>query len=1115
MICRKCLGKNRQGARYCSWCGQGLGDAPGQADTAHNDSGTIAKLQSYLPGDLTGKIAAQGGKLEGEHRQVTVMFCDLKESTRISEKLGEERMYRLLDGLFEMMINCVHEYGGTVNKGLGDGIMALFGAPAAMEDTAQRAIRSALAIQKEMVSFGGELKGEAGLPPLRMGIGIHSGPAVVGALGSESRAEFTAVGDTVNLAFRMEELAGPGQVCVTVDTYKLAGGLFRCEALGEIPVKGREKPVRAYRVIAPSRHRTRFDVRSELGLTPLAGRDQELGTLLNIFERARKGNGQAVTIVGQAGVGKSRLLYEFRKAVTADDVTFLEGRCLSYRQGVAFYPLSDLLRANFDIAEGEAADKTSVKVRRWLERLGIDEASTLPYLLELLGAGDSGIDRRSLSPEGIRHRMIEAVLRISRKGARARPLILAAEDLHWMDRATEGAMKRLLEGIAGASIMLVFTCRPEFTPGWGVHLNHSTMNLRQLSVEESLFMLDHLLGSAKADRGLEKMVLNKTEGIPFFIEELVSSMQGLGLIEMKEGVYSLAAGVNDVAVPSTIQDMIMARVDSLPEPARAVLQVGSAIEREFPLALVSRAAGLTEAELLSQLAVLQEVGLLYARGAHPGATYVFRHALTREVVYDSMLSAKKKKLHLQVARAIEELYRDRLEAHYEALAEHCTLGGEFVKAAEYCRLAAGKSEKAGSFDGAIAYSRRRVECLESLPRTAEVERQVAEARTALGMYYCQKRCFPEAREAVEPLLGAGLTPDAAPQAARINIIVGMYKYYVEEDFAGGIRSLEKGLRLADDACDVVTALMACINLTIALSMQCVFERAVPYFERALATMRSAGSVLGMLTITSSISYYLYCVQGNIDLAYNTSLEGLELAGHTDDIISKSIAFGVHGCNCYWKGFFAESEKYLLQVLDLSQQAGFYIYAYLASGHLGFIYLWQGQYSRSQGCFVSAISLAERLRIGHAFTAPIKLSMALARVMGGETDIDLEALSEEANHNKLRAHSGHAMKLVAQVLMYIDDRHSDEAEACIKRAIREDTRLGTGAHRAVDYLVYGQLLRRRGDFAGAGRKLKKALKEFREHGMEGWWLQTAREELAQCAGPGGRARRGARAAGGRA
>ena len=435
ITCPDCGKANPPGSKFCNGCGHQLTlpSKPAPKDLSFDEK--IKKIQKYLPRGLTEKILAQRDRIEGERKQVTVMFCDMEGFTPLVEKLGPEEGYALLDKVLEIMIHRVHDYEGTVNKMTGDGIMALFGAPIALEDAPQRAIRSAHAIHQEMVRFGDKLKQEKGLAPIKMRIGINTGPVVIGTLGNDLRVEFTAVGDTVNLASRMEGLAEPGATYVTEDTFKLTEGLFRFEALGEKQVKGKETPVKAYRVIAPSTRRTRFDVSAERGLTPFVGRERELELLLDGFERVKEGRGQAFSIMGEAGVGKSRLLYEFRKDITNEDVTFLEGKCLSFGRGMAYHPIIDILKSNFDIQEGDGDIEVREKVKRGLGALRVDEATTLPYFLELLSVKDSGIDRISMSPEGKKDRILEALRQIALKGSEIRSLVMATEDLHWIDKS--------------------------------------------------------------------------------------------------------------------------------------------------------------------------------------------------------------------------------------------------------------------------------------------------------------------------------------------------------------------------------------------------------------------------------------------------------------------------------------------------------------------------------------------------------------------------------------------------------------------------------------------------------------------------------------------------------
>jgi class 3 adenylate cyclase len=381
-------------AKFCNECGHNLilPSEPPPKDLSLDEK--IAKIQKYLPKGLTEKILSQKDRIEGERKQVTVMFCDMEGFTPLSEMLGIEDAYAIMDQVYEILIHKVHDYEGTVNEMTGDGIMALFGAPVALEDAPQRAIRSSLAIHWEIAKFSDQLRQERkDLPPVKMRIGIHTGSVVVGTVGNDLRVEFKAVGDTVNLASRMEGQAQPGTTYITEDTFKLTEGLFRFEGLGQRAIKGKQEPINIFRAIAPSTRRTRFDVSAERGLTPFAGRERELELLLDGLERAKAGRGQAFSIISEAGVGKSRLLYEFRKAVAHEDVTFLEGRCLSYSRAVAYHPVIEILKANFDIHEGEGDSEIREKVKRDLEILEADETTILPYLLELLAVKDNGIDK--------------------------------------------------------------------------------------------------------------------------------------------------------------------------------------------------------------------------------------------------------------------------------------------------------------------------------------------------------------------------------------------------------------------------------------------------------------------------------------------------------------------------------------------------------------------------------------------------------------------------------------------------------------------------------------------------------------------------------------------------
>lgn len=391
LVCPQCSIENPMGNHFCNECGYKFAiPSDIRLEELHFDE-KLHKIQRYLPEGLVEKILAQKDKIEGERKQVTVMFCDLVGFTPFVEKVGPEEAYSIMDAVYEILIHKVHDYEGTVNEMTGDGIMAIFGAPIALEDAPQRAIRSALSIHREIFSFNDKMKKETENPiSFKMRIGINTGPVVVGTLGNDLRVQFTAVGDTVNLASRLENLAEPSTIYVSEKTFSLTKGFFRFEALGKRQVKGKAQPINVYRVLGASTRKTRFDVSAERGLTPLIAREKELELLLDAFERTRAGRGQAISVISEAGVGKSRLLYEFRKELSDQDVTFLEGKCLSYSRHVIYHPVADILKSTFDIKEGDRDSKITEKVKRGLSILQANESATLPYILELLSVKESG-----------------------------------------------------------------------------------------------------------------------------------------------------------------------------------------------------------------------------------------------------------------------------------------------------------------------------------------------------------------------------------------------------------------------------------------------------------------------------------------------------------------------------------------------------------------------------------------------------------------------------------------------------------------------------------------------------------------------------------------------------
>jgi len=1095
-ICSSCNSPNPSQFKYCGECGHKL-DVPAerpQRDLSYDQK--IEKIQKYLPEGLTEKILSQKDRIEGERKHVTVMFCDMEGFTQLAEKLGPEEAYSVMDQVYELLIHKVHDYEGTVNEMTGDGIMALFGAPIALEDAPQRAIRSAYSVHREIARFSERLKQEEeNIPSLKMRIGIHTGPVVVGTVGNDLRVEFKAVGDTVNLASRMEGLAEPGTTYITEDTFKLTEGLFRFEALGVKQVKGKKEPIKVYRVIAPSTRRTRFDVSAERGLTAFIGRERELELLLDGFKRAKEGRGQAFSIMAEAGIGKSRLLYEFRKAVANEDVTFLEGKCLSYSSGMAYYPVIDILKSNFDVLEDDGDSQIREKVERQLKLLGIDKVSTLPYLLELLSVKDSGIEKIPMSAEARKDRIMEAVKRITLRGSEKRPVVLAFEDLHWIDKSSEEYLKDFLNSISGARVFLIFTYRPEFVHSWGGRSYHSQVNLNRLSNRESLAMVYHILGTDSLDREIEELILQKTEGVPFFIEEFIRSLKDLKLIQRRDDKYCLAKEIKDLTIPTTIQDVIMARVDSLPEVAKEVLQTGAVIDREFSFGLIQEVTDFSPRELLSHLSTLKESELLYERGIYPDCTYVFKHALTREVVYDSILTLRRKKIHNEIGKAIEMINKDTLHDFYGILAEHFIEGEDYEKGAGFSRLAASQAIRKPARTDAISFGEKAVFCLERLPKTNAFQRKIIDARAALANYYVTMNRHIEAKDAVMPIVDPALEMNYQKRLPGIFNTIGSYFLIVEEEYSDSVRYLEKAVKIAEKVGDNISLILADIYLGCAAAFVAEFEKGLEYYKQVENIGAASNNKTIMASAKSLIVFDIYAYLGKINLAHQTAEEALRLAEDGGDEYFQATAHAAYGLSCYLKGLFNEAEYSLSRALTFQERISYYVGSSTSSGFLGDIYLEVGELGKAEIYYDKAVLFAEPYRYLPSVTNMRKVCLARAKVLNNDTNVNLSELFKHYRNNRAICLEGLIATYIGDILLNIDDRHIPEAEDWIERGIEANKRNGTTGYLGFSYLIYGNLFKRKGDYTKGKEYLSKAIEIFKECGADGW-VEKYKKELAE-------------------
>jgi class 3 adenylate cyclase/tetratricopeptide (TPR) repeat protein len=699
LACPRCGTKNPPAFKFCSECGSALGTSSAAAGPGGTVAPTAvapapkdtlfrlqeAKVRAYTPAHLAEKILTSAPALEGERKSVTVLFADVAGFTPLASKMSPEDLHVVMNGCFERLSEAVHRYEGTINQFTGDGIMALFGAPIAHEDHAERAIHAALAIQRAMGAYGATLAQEHGIE-FRMRIGLNSGTVVVGKIGDNLRMDYTAQGDTVNLAARLEQASRPGAVLVSEATRRLAERAFTFQALPPLTVKGKEAPILAHEVTGISERRARIEVATEL--TPLVGRERELVHLRQAIERVRQGRGEVVGIVGEAGVGKSRILFEFRRGL-GEDVVYLEGRCISYGQAIPLLPVVELLKRGLRVAESDRDEVIREKVSRGVQAVGADTRS-VPFLLSLLGVEADDPAIRGMAAEARRRYTFEALRALTIATSARRPMVFAIEDLHWIDPASQDFLRYLAENSTRAPVLILVTHRPGYAPPWADRSYYSQIAMAPLSEGESERVVESVLGIQSLPPAIKTLVCQKADGNPFYLEEVTRSFVDAGILARSGDGYVLSRPVTPQDVPDTVQGVIMARIDRLTETRKRTIQTAAVIGREFGAHLLGRIADI-QGRLEDSLAELRTLEFIYEKTLFPDLEYVFKHALVQDVAYGSLLKPRRRSLHELVGRATEELYADRLDDHVAELAHHFAQGEVWAKAFDYARRAADRA----------------------------------------------------------------------------------------------------------------------------------------------------------------------------------------------------------------------------------------------------------------------------------------------------------------------------------------------------------------------------------------------------------------------------------------
>ncbi len=669
MTCPRCQVENEAGARFCEDCGARLEAAcpscgtpvtPGKkfcrscgAALSTEPGGRFASPESYTPAHLAEKILTSKSALEGERKQVTVLFADLKGSMELLADRDPEEARKLLDPVLERMMEAVHRYEGTVNQVMGDGIMALFGAPLAHEDHAARACYAALRMQESVAQYAEGVFRSHGVP-VQIRVGLNSGEVVVRAIGSDLHMDYTAVGQTTHLAARMEQMATPGTILLAPATLQLAEGYVQVAARGPVAVKGLPDPVEIYALTGATAQRTRLHAAAARGLTRFVGRDAEIEQMRRALALAHDGRGQLVSVVGEPGVGKSRLVYEFTHSHRTQDWLVLESGSVSYGKATNYLPAIDLLKAYFNVHDRETHREVREKVTGKLLTLDRTLEPTVPALLALLDVPVEDTEWQGLDPPQRRRRTLDAVKRLLLRECQRQPLLVIFEDLHWIDSETQALLDSLVESLPTARLLLLVNYRPEYRHGWGSKTYYTQLRLDALPPESAYELLLALLGTDATVEMLKPALIARTGGNPLFLEESVRTLVETRALTGKGGAHRLARPLDTIDVPATVQTILAARIDRLDLQDKQLLQTAAVIGKDVPFALLLAIAELGEEDLRHGLARLQAAEFLYETSLFPDLEYTFKHALTHEVTYGTLLQDRRKVLHA----GIVERHRD-------------------------------------------------------------------------------------------------------------------------------------------------------------------------------------------------------------------------------------------------------------------------------------------------------------------------------------------------------------------------------------------------------------------------------------------------------------------------
>jgi class 3 adenylate cyclase/tetratricopeptide (TPR) repeat protein len=1071
--------------------------APAAAPAPEQAQAPIA----YTPAYLAEKILTSKSVLEGERKQVTVLFADLKGSMELLADRDPEEARQLLDPVLERMMAAVHRYEGTVNQVMGDGIMALFGAPIAHEDHVMRACYAALAMQASVKQYATEVQRSHGVP-LQIRVGLNAGEVVVRAIGNDLHMDYSAIGQTTHLAARMEQMAMPGSILLTPAVLGLAEGFVHVTTLGPVPVKGLAEPVEVFELVGASQLRRRLQAAAARGLTPFVGRQHELEALHPALAQAQAGHGQVVALVGEPGVGKSRLVYEVIHSHRTPGWLVLESTSVSYGKAAPYFPVIELLRHYGHVEEHD--DPRTIRAKVTGQVLTLDESlqETIPALLALLDALPEDSPFLQLDPPQRRQRTLEALKRVLLRESQAQPLLLVFEDLHWIDSETQALLDRLVDGLPTAHLLLLVNYRPEYQHGWGSKTYYTQLRLDPLPPESAEALLQALLGDDAGLASLQQLLIERTEGNPFFLEESVHTLVETGVLVGARGAYRLAKPLEGMQVPATVQAVLAARIDRLPPEEKRLLQTAAVIGTEVPFTLLQAIVELSEEELRRGLGHLQAAEFLYETSLFPELAYTFKHALTHEVAYGSLLQERRRALHAGIVEAIERLYADRLTEQVERLAQHALRGEVWDKAVAYCQQAGTKALARSAFREAVTCCEQALAALRYLPESRATQEQAIDLRFDLRHALMR---LGDIRQMLDHLHQAATLAEALNDQPRLGRVAAHMCRYCREmgDHDGAVESGQHALAVAATLGDVALQVMANHYLGLAYYALGDYRRAMGLLRSnvELLTGDLIGERFGLTGLPAGLSraWLVRCLAelGAFPEGIAYGAEAVRIVEAVDHPLSLLHAYlGV--------GFLALRTRDLSRAIPMLERC-------LELCRVYNIRLWFPETAAALGCayacagrVVEALPLLEQaeqsgaamgtmgghaLRVGYVSEAYL-----LAGRMQEAVELAGRAL-DLARAHKERGHEAWALRLLGEIAAHQDPPESEPAEHHYQQALTLAEELGMRPLQAHCHSGLGTLYVKMDQRELARAELSLAIELYRSMEMT-FWLPEAERALAE-------------------